>query len=80
MAILQTPTSKSKLVNEATFKTIDMETEGPNWGLINAEEISEMKIVKAIKKKICGGWVCVNCVADMGVVGVGKKMGFGGWV
>ena len=57
-----------------------METEGLNWGLINTEEINKMKIVKAIKKKICGGWVCVNCVADMGVVGVGKKMGFGGWV
>jgi hypothetical protein len=80
LAILQTPTSESKLVDEATSETIDMETEGPNWGLINAEEISEMKIIKAIKKKICGGWVCVNCVADVGVVGVGKKMGFGGWV
>ena len=57
-----------------------METEGPNWGLINAEEISGMKIVKAIKKKIYGGWVCVNCVADVGVVGVGKKRGFDGWV
>ena len=52
-----------------------METEGPNWGLINAEEISEMKIVKAIKKKICDGWVCVNCVAEVGVVGMGKKNG-----
>ena len=57
-----------------------METEGPNWGLIKAEEISRMKIVKAIKKKIYGGWVCVNCVADVGVVGVGKKRGFDGWV
>ena len=55
-----------------------MEIEGPNWGLINAKEISEIKIVKAIKKK--GGWVCVNCVVNVGVVGVGKKMGFGGWV
>jgi hypothetical protein len=75
LAILQTPTFESKLVDEATSETIDMETKGPNWGLINAEEISEMKIIKAIKKKICGGWVCVNCVVDMGVVVVGKKWG-----
>ena len=52
-----------------------MEIEGPNWGLINAEEISRMKIVKAIKKKIYGGWVCVNCVADVVWLGWGEKKG-----
>ena len=80
LAILQTPTSKSKLVDEATSETIDKETEGPNWGSINAEEISRMKIIKAIKKKIYGGWVCINCVADVVWLGWGKKIRFGDWV
>ena len=59
--ILQTPTPESKLVDEATSDTINMEAEGPNWGLnlrickmINAEEISGTEIVRAIRKKISG--------------------------
>ncbi len=29
-----------------------------------------------------GGWVCMNCVASLGVVGVGwgTKSGCGGWI
>lgn len=55
--ILQTPSLESKLVNEATFETL----EEPNWGMnmricvmINSKEFSETEVVRAIKKKICG--------------------------
>jgi hypothetical protein len=38
-----------------------MEIEGPNWGLINAKEISEIKIVKAIKKNLWWLGLCKLC-------------------
>lgn len=53
--ILQSPTTESKLVDDATSDTL----QDPNWGLnlrictmINTEQISGTEVVKSIKKKL----------------------------